>query len=325
MSLSLALALALAAPLLAGGSSPTCPAGVRTACGAAQTCCPVLFSATDFGCCPLAGAVCCGGQECCPAGHACVNTSAYSAVCVPADGSANVSATQVCGPGPARAASSSAPLPSLVVNGDSVSIGQMGDLVALLAGKALVQHSPDAGGGGADDVGNGVRCAENFWRDAMFDAAPAASNWTLLSFNFGLHNLDNATAAEAQYAALLAQYADSLLARVPASRLLYVTTTPQMQFRVHGNTVVEDLNALALPIMAARAIEVADLYSHVTAFCGAVYSNCSLCDDEYSPQTNVTCGYHYSPAGWQYLASFMAPIYERKLAAISAAEAAEAP
>ena len=305
----------------AASASPTCPAGVQTACGASQTCCPVLFSATNFGCCPLGNAVCCGGQECCPSGHTCVNTSAYSAICVPGDGSANVSATQVCGPGPALAASTSA-LPSLVINGDSVSIGQMGDLGALLAGKALLQHSPNAGGGGADDVGNGVRCADNFWNDAMFDAAPAASNWTLYSFNYGLHNLDNSSAAEAQYASLLANYTDSLLARVPASRLIFVTTTPQMQYRVHGNTVVEDLNALALPIMAARSIEVADLYSHVTAFCGAVYRNCSLCDNEYNPQTNVTCGYHYSPAGWEYLAGFMAPIYERRLAAIAAEEAA---
>ena len=318
--LLLAAAAAAAAPLLppfaAPSSSPTCPAGVRTACGAEQTCCEVLFSASGFGCCPRAGAVCCGGQECCPTGHTCVNTSQYSATCVPSDGSANVSATQVCGPGPALAASTSA-LPSLTINGDSVSLGQMGDLATLLAGKVLLQHSPDAGGGGADDVGNGVRCEEVFWRDAMFDADPASSNWTLYSFNYGLHNLDNSSAAEAEYALLLAQYADSLLARVPSDRLLYVTTTPQMQFRVHGNTVVEDLNALALPIMAARKIEVVDLYSHVTAFCGNVYSNCSLCDDEWSPATNVTCGYHYSPEGWTYLASFMAPIYMRKIAEIT--------
>ena len=328
LSLLLSLAIGLAAlpadyasASATASASSTCPAGVRTACGAAQTCCPVLFSPTNFGCCPLDGAVCCGGQECCPSGHTCVNTSTYSAICVPGDGSANVSATQVCGPGPAQPASSSS-LPSLVVNGDSVSIGQMPDLTTLLAGKAFVQHSPDAGGGGADDVGNGVRCAEVFWRDSMFDADPASSNWTLYSFNYGLHNLDNATAAETQYAQLLAQYADSLLARVPSpSRLLYVTTTPQMQFRVHGNTVVEDLNRLALPIMAARNIEVADLYSRVTAYCGAVYSNCSLCDDEWSPATNVTCGYHYSPQGWSWLASFMAPIYERKLAAIAAESA----
>lgn len=310
---------ALAATALASG--PTCPAGVKTACGGAQTCCLALFSGTNFGCCPLANAVCCGGQECCPFGTSCVNTSAYSAICVPDGGGANVSATQVCGPGPKQPASASA-LPTLVINGDSVSIGQTPVVTALLAGTVTVQHSPDLGGGGADDVGNGMRCADNFYYDAMYDTAPAASAWSLYSFNYGLHNLDNSSAAEALYGTLLAQYADSLLARVPSpEHLVYITTTPQMHYRYVGNMVVEDLNRIAIPIMTARAIEVVDLYSHVTAFCGAVYKNCSLCDNEYDPATGVTCGYHYSPAGWAYLSNFTATAYARKLAAINASQA----
>lgn len=313
--------LAAATAALVAASGPACPAGVSTGCGSTQTCCPVLFSGSGFGCCPLgADAVCCGGQECCPSGTSCVNTSQYSAICVPLAGGPNVSATQVCGPGPQLPATASSGLPTIVVNGDSVSIGQMGDLQRLFEGSAFVQHSPWAGGGGADDVNNGLRCAANFWYDADYDVSPAASAWDLYSFNYGLHDLtDNSTAGVAAYSTALAAYADALLARVPPARLVYVTTTPQMQYRVAGDTIVELLNAAAVPVMAARGIEVVDLYSHVTTLCGTVYLNCSICDNEYNPATGVTCGYHYNAEGWTYLASFTAPAYAKKLAALAAA------
>jgi hypothetical protein len=75
------------------------------------------------------------------------------------------------------------------------------------------------------------------------------------------------------------------------AKLLYVTTTPFMKDRFYGNMVVEQLNAIAVPIMQQRGIPVADLYSHVTSFCGAVYNTCSLCDDELDNVTNIYCGY----------------------------------
>jgi hypothetical protein len=40
----------------------------------------------------------------------------------------------------------------------------------------------------------------------------------------------------------------------------YVTTTPFMPLRLKGNTVVEDMNAIAREIMAPHNIPVVDLY-----------------------------------------------------------------
>lgn len=94
------------------------------------------------------------------------------------------------------------------------------------------------------------------------------------------------------------------------AKLAYVLTTPYMPDRYFGNMVVEQLNTIATGLMQARGIPVIDLYSRVTAFCGAVYKNCSICDNEYNPATGIYCGYHYTPQGWQYLGEFLAPIFE---------------
>lgn len=170
---------------------------------------------------------------------------------------------------------SASDLPAVIVIGDSVSIGYTPFVAASMneSGTAFVQHSPWGGGGGADDVGNGVRCEEWLLRTSTFDA----QSWRLISFNFGLHNLDNSSTAEATYAQLLANFTTRLLAE--ETKVMFVTTTPYMPARWFGDMVVEQLNALAVAIMAKAAVPVADLYSHVTAYCGAVYMNCSICDD----------------------------------------------
>jgi len=202
--------------------------------------------------------------------------------------------------------------PSMIIIGDSVSIGYTPVVTTLLAGAAgniSVQHSPWAGGGGADDVANGVSCERYFIRTAMYQNA----SWDLISFNFGLHNLNNATSAEEVYEELLGNFTMTLRTQQPKAQLVYVTTTPQMQYRYLGNMVVEDLNRRARTVMSGHAIPVLDLYQRVIDKCGAVYKNCSICDDEYNPQTGITCGYHYNAAGWEYLGEFLAPLYRKML------------
>ena len=62
--------------------------------------------------------------------------------------------------------------------------------------------------------------------------------------------------------------------------------------------------------MHAVAWKINDLYGVVTARCGNVYKNCSICDDESSyhqmnsslPCPDVKCGAHYVSEGWQLLA-----------------------
>lgn len=297
----------------------SCPAGVNTACApdGSAVCCPIFMSQSNWGCCKLAGGVCCpvspGVQGCCPASTTCVQTSLYGATCVPAGGGPNVSATQVCTPG-ARYAPSAA-LPSVITIGDSVSEGYEPVLAANLSAVAQVQHSPWSVGGGADDVGNGVNCLDEFVRTAMWQPA----NWSVVSFNFGLHDLDNSTAAEAFYAAALANFTARLQAKQPAAKLAYISTTPFMPQQYYGNNAVTDLNAIAQRIMAAAGIPYLDLYAHVTARCGAKYSACDICDDEPSAwpagaPAGAHCGYHYTPEGYAYLVEFLGPAFRALIA-----------
>ena len=163
-----------------------CPAGIATACAGdgSSTCCPIFMSQSGYGCCHLAGGVCCPvsptTQGCCPAGSTCVLTGQYSATCVPAAGGANLSALQVCTPGARNPPSTT--LPSIITIGDSVSEGYQPPLTAALAKIAFVQHSPWSTGGGADDVFNGLNCEEEFLRTAMYEEA----DWDIITFNFGL-------------------------------------------------------------------------------------------------------------------------------------------
>lgn len=262
------------------------------------------MSKSGYGCCAIsADAVCCGLQGCCPSGYHCINIPPYSSICAK-NGAPNISATQVCTPGPQYPPSSS--VPSMIVVGDSVSLGYTPAVAGIInktGRQVFVQHSPWAGGGGADNVENGVNCEEYFLRTAMYESV----QWDLISFNFGLHNLDNSTGAEDRYSALLTRFTDRLLQT--HSKLVFVTTTPYMPDRLAGNRVVEELNARATAIMRTRGIMVADLYQHVISLCGPLYKNCSICDNEYNNKTGVTCGYHYTKDGYDYLAAFLAPIY----------------
>jgi len=303
-------------PLALAGS---CPAGVATACApdGSSTCCPIFMSQSGWGCCKLAGGVCCpvspGVQGCCPPATTCVQTSLYGATCVPAGGGANVSATQVCTPG-ARDAPS-ATLPAVITIGDSVSEGYEPVLAANLSAIAQVQHSPWSVGGGADDVGNGLNCLDEFVRTAMWQPA----TWTVVSFNFGLHNLDNSTSAEALYSALLTNFTARLREKQPTAKLAYIATTPFMPQQYYGNNAVTDLNAIAQRIMAAAGVPYIDLYSHVIARCGSRYTSCDICDDEPSgwpagAPPGSKCGYHYTAEGYAYLVEFLAPAFQALIA-----------
>jgi hypothetical protein len=257
--------------LPAAAAAQSCPSHVNTACGPGQTCCPTFESLTGYGCCGLPGAVCCAAspttQGCCPPDHECV-TQGYVTVCVPAGGGGgeNVTGLHVCPPGaeqPPRAS-----FPSVITIGDSVSEGYQPVLAANLSARALVQHSPFSDGGGADDVFHGVACEENFLRTATYQEA----NWTVVTFNFGLHDLDNSTANYAAYEEALTNFTARLQQQQQqnngGSKLLYVATTPMMELQWYGNNAPTDLNAIAQRVMTAAGVPYADLYSHITAYCG---------------------------------------------------------
>ena len=189
-------------------------------------------------------------------------------------------------------------------------------LASNISDAALVQHSPWSTGGGADDVFNGLNCQDEFLRTAMWQHA----DWNVISFNFGLHDLDNSTQSEAAYASALTNFTLALKVKQPTAKLAYVSTTPFMPDFYYGNSAVEDLNAIAQRIMAANGIPYLDLYHHITAYCGARYSACDICDDEPSAwpagsPPGSHCGYHYTPAGYAYITAFLAPAFRALIAA----------
>ena len=81
-----------------------------------------------------------------------------------------------------------------------------------------------------------------------------------------------------------------------------------MPLRLLNNTVVEDLNAIANVVMAARGVPVLDLYTLVTDHCGAVpYEDCDWCRKH-------PCSYHYNPQGETPQAAYIAGTIRTMLA-----------
>lgn len=205
--------------------------------------------------------------------------------------------TTCCTPG--------APLPlsttlkNVLIFGDSVSIDYTRDVKTNLSDIALVQHAPwDTSDGGAGSTSFMVNCLDVFLRHA--DGSP--TKWDLIFFNTGLHNLNNSTQGLAAYKSQLAQIVSGLRKLQPQAKLVWATTTPFMPDKTTGNFAVEEQNKLAATIMTTNHIPSVDLYTRVTSQCGELYTNCSLCDDESRYHPGIYCGYHYSGAGFAYIA-----------------------
>ena len=74
-----------------------------------------------------------------------------------------------------------------------------------------------------------------------------------------------------------------------------------------------ELNTIAKRIMTTADIPYADLYSHITAYCGDIYYKCDICDNESAgwpkgSPPGAICGYHYTAAGYAYIVDFLGPI-----------------
>ena len=83
-----------------------------------------------------------------------------------------------------------------------------------------------------------------------------------------------------------------------------------------GNTIVEDLNAIAKAVVGEHGIPYIDTYHAVTAVCGSNYSSCALCDNEPWPAPappGAHCGYHYVAQGYEVIANVLAPAIQKLL------------
>ena len=97
-----------------------------------------------------------------------------------------------------------------------------------------------------------------------------------------------------------------LQGRCPNAKLLYVTTTPVPTNRTEPsqpgsthllNSDVEAINAAAKQIMAEHRVQVLDMYSFVTAHCGAAYEAC-----DWQGSGSV----HFTTRGWRAMARHLA-------------------
>ena len=215
---------------------------------------------------------------------------------------------------------------SVLIIGDSISIGQMGRLGQLLGGGYAVQHGPAAGGGGALDVKHGAQHLEEFTRTA----AMANTSFDAVSFNFGVHDADYSCypggggapghagapgrppcmpdeyTALPDYTRLLAQVKAGLLRLVPSPRRLVFALSTPICYNLTLNDRVLAFNEAARAVMAAPpAVAVHDTYALITGVCGNPPYNAPLWPggmDHTCAIANVG-NVHYQPGGWELLAN----------------------
>jgi hypothetical protein len=192
--------------------------------------------------------------------------------------------TSCCTPGPKLPPSTT--LKNLLVIADSVSIGYTSTAANYVSDIALLQHGPyDISDGGAGSTAVGEICLNNF----LVTQAQVPVQWDAILFNFGLHDMQTDAASKATYKRQLTNITTRLNAT--KAKLIYALTTPFMPAFTSGNTIVPELNQIAMDVMKLFSnIEILDLYTLVTNHCGTNYTTCDWCRVE-------PCSYHYNSLG----------------------------
>ena len=186
---------------------------------------------------------------------------------------------------------------TVLVVGDSISIGYTPVLEKSLAPDIVVTHIPENGG----STVRGVEKIEK-WLDNK--------QWDVILFNFGLHDLvhkdqDNKYDVNGKIAVTLDEYKSNLEIIVgklkeTTSTLIFVTTTVVPENS--SGRKVEDpakYNAVALEVMKKNHIQVVDLYTASLTV---------------HPQNSKPGNVHYSPEGYDLLAQ---PLIKAIKAALS--------
>jgi len=236
--------------------------------------------------CP-ATATCCT-HEYSPSGFGC-ELSSFPSTC--------------CKPGPKLSPSNQSK--NCLVIGDSVSIGYTYFTTKALSEECIVQHGPyDVQDGGAEDTAYGVTCLDNW----LVTQAQQPVSWDVITFNFGLHNLNQSEEEEAKYRSQLSNITARLseIRSKHNTRLLYVTTTPFMPDDHFGHLITNDLNAIARDVVHGHVDEVVDLHRVVTDHCGQNYTDCDWCRVH-------PCYLHYNEDGEAAQGKFVAEAIRRHL------------
>ena len=180
-------------------------------------------------------------------------------------------------------------LPRVLIIGDSISMGYTEPVKKLLAGKAEVRRIGENGG----PTSNGV---------AHLDRLPAGP-WTVITFNFGLHDLKlDAGAHQVElpwYKANLTTIVGAL--RKTGAKLIWVTTTPVPTGKLNPQRESSDVplyNQAAAEVLKGKVDAVCDLYTAVLPR-----------EPEFQLKENV----HFNPAGYDFLAQHVAEAIETAL------------
>jgi acyl-CoA thioesterase-1 len=155
-------------------------------------------------------------------------------------------------------------IPRVLIIGDSISMGYMKPLKAMLEGRAEVEHNP----GNAQHSGFGLKNLDGWLGD---------SRWDVIHFNHGLHDLkyvdDNGknvrSKTEGHIQIPLEQYKENMEAIVlrlkeTGAKLIFATTTPYPD-RPGGPLreafQAERYNNAAVKIMRKHQVQINDLYA----------------------------------------------------------------
>ena len=113
-----------------------------------------------------------------------------------------------------------------------------------------------------------------------------------------MHNMNNSSRCEGVYREQLTNITERLAAL--GTKIIFINTTPFMPLRTVGNTVVEDMNAIAQEVVSKHiSAPIVDLYGAVTKTCGKVYTDCPIC--RLHP-----CKFHYDDIGMNAQAAIVA-------------------
>jgi lysophospholipase L1-like esterase len=182
-------------------------------------------------------------------------------------------------------------LPRVLLIGDSISIGYSLPVRKLLAGKANVHRVP----GNAGPSSNGVY---------MIDSWIADKPWTVIHFNFGLHDLKRMSDGKHQVGPeAYERYLCLLVERLKktGAKLIWASTTPVPEGKVSPTRVPSDVplyNEIALKVMRENGVQVDDLYAFALPRMKSIQQ-----------PVNV----HFTPAGSNLLAEQVAKSIEPSL------------
>jgi hypothetical protein len=240
-------------------------------------------------------------------------------------------ARRICRPGPS--VPSQKEKYSVLIVGDSISLGAMGDLTPLLlAGGASVEHAPWSGDGGALDVkyamdtevvmtgaGTGPPWVPSVYHpDAvrygdgclngtfLVTATQQPAQYDLISFNYGVHDVDYSGYNE-EYVPL-ALYESNIRSvkktlQATGAKVVFQASTP-VEYNLTTNSRILAYNAAAKKVMAeSPTAAYNDLYKTITDICGQPPYNAPSIPR--SPNCSISDynGVHYHAGGWQALAN----------------------